>query len=388
MNIFIYLKHFPPFADDLNEGTRKAVHGLASGLTNLGTSATILCEGLRDNVFYSKYGYHIRCFYNPKCQVKDTVANSASFTIAPSLELYLKTLQRSDLVILNGIFHRSIYSISRLLRKYSIPYIVAPHDPYHPTIFKKNTHLKLPYWHLFEKRLLQQALAVQVLDKRHEEWLQKLNLKTQVFEVSNGFSPGDVRPDSALRWSMHGSANLFFLGRLDAYNKGLDLLLKAFAQVALSSDVKLSIQGPDWGDRIALETQVIKLGLAEKVTFLKPDYNRSPSDIIADYDIFCVPSRFEGFSLSALEAMLAGRVVLISEIAGLAPHVAASQCGVLVQPNIASITSGIEEILKRRSEWKEMGLRGRNYVLQNLHWNNIAATALKGYQHLMAQHSL
>ena len=39
------------------------------------------------------------------------------------------------------------------------------------------------------------------------------------------------------------------------------------------------------------------------------------------HDLFVLPSRFEGFGLSALEAMLAARPVLVSDVAGLAPHI-------------------------------------------------------------------
>lgn len=383
MNIYLYLKHFLPSGNDLNEGTRKSVHGLASGLVNNGASVTILCEGTRNCVHQSTFGYKIRCFVNSNSGSYGSVADSASFTIAPGFEEFFRSRKDDTLVILNGIFHRSVYSISRLLKKYSIPYIVAPHDPYHPSIFKKNAHLKLPYWYLFEKRVLNQAAAVQVLDKQHGKWLQKLHVQTPVIEVLNGFSPEDVPSDSVLKWRDHGSAKLFFLGRLDAYNKGLDLLLKAFSQVVPIADVELTIQGPDWGDRDRLEKQSERLGIGKYVTFLEPNYLRRPSELILKYDIFCLPSRFEGFGLSALEGILTGRVLIVSEVAGIASHVTPAGCGLIIRPDCSSIKAGILDLLRRRTEWKEMGLSGRHYALTHLHWNNIAASAMKQYEQLM-----
>jgi glycosyltransferase involved in cell wall biosynthesis len=148
------------------------------------------------------------------------------------------------------------------------------------------------------------------------------------------------------------------------------------------SDAQLTLQGPDWGDRPKLEKQTSKLAISDRVTFLEPNYQVSPSALIANYDIFCIPSRFEGFSLSALEAMLAGRVIVVSEIAGIAPHVQASGCGVVVKPEANAISAGFQELLQRRSEWKTMGLQGREYVLEKLDWQNIAAQALEQYQRL------
>jgi len=97
------------------------------------------------------------------------------------------------------------------------------------------------------------------------------------------------------------------------------------------------------------------------------------------HDIFCVPSRFEGFSLSALEAMLGGRVIVISEVAGLAPHVLASGAGQVIQPTVASILSALTQLLACRDRWPEMGLAGRNYALKNLKWETIAQTAATAY---------
>ena len=81
--------------------------------------------------------------------------------------------------------------------------------------------------------------------------------------------------------------------------------------------------------------------------------------------------------------MLAGRVLLVSEVAGIAPHVQASGCGVIVAPTVAAIRQGLVELLERRSEWKEMGLKGREYALEHLRWNNIAFAALQQYQQLV-----
>lgn len=378
MKIFLYLKHFPSSLENINEGTSKAVHGLAKGLVACGIEVIILCEGAQtDSLVKTSAGYYIAAFAS-----KNT---KPSFKLSSNLEKYIANISGSahSLFILNGIFHLSVYALSRLLRKHSLPYIVAPHDPYHPTIFNKNAHLKWPYWYLFERRMLRQARAIQVLDKRHAEWLRRLEVKTPVVEVPNGFSIADVHPESHLSWSIDREPKLLFLGRLDTYNKGLDILLDAFAEFSEVLGCKLTIQGPDWGDRAMLEAQTTRLKLSDRVNFLEPDYNLSPSSIIANYDIFCITSRFEGFSLSALEAMLAGRVLLVSEVAGIAPHVQSSGCGIVVKPELSSIKAGLISLVQQRSQWQQMGLRGRQYVLENLDWKSIASSALEQYRLLL-----
>jgi glycosyltransferase involved in cell wall biosynthesis len=392
MHIFLYLKHFPATGDWLHEGTTKAVHGLASGIVACGAQATVLCEADQTSQVQAAAGYTIACFR----QASQRGSSAPSLRLAPELQTFLReqATQPGGLVILNGIFHRSVYALSRLLAKTGIPYIVAPHDPYHPSIFQTNRYLKLAYWHLLEKPMLQRACAVQLLDPRHQEWLVRRGIQTPTVAVPNGFEPCDVIAETAIQWPYpddHAPSNplpppphLFFLGRIDRYNKGLDILIDALAQIRATTPIKLTIQGPDWGDRRQLAAQAQALNLAEAVCFMEPDYARSPANLAAQHEVFCLPSRFEGFGLVAIEAMLAGRVLLVSEVAGIAPYVQASGCGVVVAPTVAGVAEGIEHLLAVRSQWPEMGRRGRQYVLDHLQWQGIAAQALVAYSQMLA----
>ncbi len=375
MQIYFYLKHFPLQDLPFSEGVTKAVHGLACGLITQGQSVIILGEGPTSGVRQSEYGYEIRVF---------PAANThPSFKISPELATFLATqVNPNDRVILNGIFHRSVYAVSKQLKRFGIPYIVAPHDPYHPAIFQKNKLVKTVYWHLKEARMLRSAAGIQVLDDRHIQWLTKRGIQTPAIALPNGFEPQDVMPEMRLVWQIHEIPQLYFLGRLDAYNKGLDLLLESVADLVRERPLHLTLQGPDWGDRALLISQVERLGIQKYVTFLEPDFGARSAELAMGYDLFCVPSRFEGFSLSALEAMLAGRVVLISTVAGLAPHIEACGAGTVVEPTVAGIRSGLLSLLDRRDEWQTLGRVGRAYALGSLRWEAIAEAALAFYREI------
>ncbi|WP_019504091.1 glycosyltransferase [Pleurocapsa sp. PCC 7319] len=376
MKIYFYLKHFSPYGERPIGGTSTIIHGLATGLVACGADVTILCERQNASSFQTDIGYKIECFSNHN--------EAPSFAISPELKQYFRNYiseKNNTIVVINGTFHPSVYSVSRLLKRLKVPYIAAPLDIYHPAMLKKNSHLKWPYWHLFEKRMLRDSKAVQLYDRRHAKWLQKLEINNPIIEAPGGFLLEDVPAESSLKWREHKASKFFFFGRVDTHHKGLDILLDAFAQIAGATNATLTIQGPGQRDKDKLQKKATRLVSKDRVTFLEPDYDSS-SLIISKYDIFCLPSRFEGFGLSALEAMLAGRVLLVSEVAGIAPHVRASGCGVVVTPEVAAIKDGLMELLSVRSEWKEMGLKGRRYAIDNLHWNKIAAAALKHYEQM------
>jgi glycosyltransferase involved in cell wall biosynthesis len=82
---------------------------------------------------------------------------------------------------------------------------------------------------------------------------------------------------------------------------------------------------------------------------------------------------------------LAGCVLLVSASAGIAEHVHASGCGLVVQPTVKSIQEGLNRLLSCRDRWPEMGRRGQQYALDHLPWRTIARQALSEYQALMGR---
>ncbi|OGA11079.1 MAG: hypothetical protein A3D95_13685 [Betaproteobacteria bacterium RIFCSPHIGHO2_12_FULL_69_13] len=377
MHVALYLKHFPAGAP-LRDGTSRAVGGLAQGLAENGARVTVLCEGPARVSLDGGRGYEIECFANR--------APYRTFALAPELKRYVaeRLARRRSLCLVNGMFVPSVYAMARWLRRHGVAYVAVPHDPYDPALFGRNAHLKWPYWFLLERRLLKRARAIQVLDGRHGLALRRLGVDTPLIETENGVAPEGVPGESLLRWREPGEPARFgFLGRIDAYNKGLDILLDAFARVAASADARLTVRGPDWGDRARLEKRAAESGVAGRVAFPGPDYSRASPEILSEYDVFCLPSRFEGFGLAALEAMLAARVLLVSERAGIARHVIASGCGVTVPPTVEGVAAGLTELLGRRREWRAMGLSGRRHALERLRWKDIAAQALNCYERLL-----
>lgn len=101
------------------------------------------------------------------------------------------------------------------------------------------------------------------------------------------------------------------------HQKGFDVLLDAFAIVSGSlSDVRLVLMG-DGPERSALEKQADALGVGHSVSFTGWV---APSKITEEIDratLMVVPSREEGFGLSALEAAIRGRATIAARVGGL-----------------------------------------------------------------------
>ncbi|MGC2856373.1 WecB/TagA/CpsF family glycosyltransferase [Novispirillum sp. DQ9] len=383
MKIAIYLKHFPLDWRTLGEGTSKAVRGFATSLVAAGAEVTVLCEGDSAGERLAPGGYVVRRFAGG--------GRGSSFRVSPLLRAWLTGPQRPDLVLLNGMFLPSAYTLSRDLVGAGVPYILAPHDPYNGFMFRKSALRKAVYWRLCEKTVLRDSLAVQVLDGRHAQWLRRRGVQVPTVTVPCGHMPEDLprQPLDAGRVAADRPLSFYFLGRMDAYNKGLDLLIDGFVAALGDKPARLVLQGPDWGDAASLRRRAARRlagvpGGDGRIAFLPPAFDRTPAALMAEHDVVCVPSRYEGFSLQALEGMLAGKVVLSSDICGISPYVRQADCGVVVQPTADGVAAGLAALWERRAQWPEMGRRGRALARDALRWDDIARRALIQYRALLA----
>lgn len=109
---------------------------------------------------------------------------------------------------------------------------------------------------------------------------------------------------------------LVWTGRLSA-QKGLDLLLPALARgVASGRDFRLDLVG-DGPEAPALAARCGELSLDGRVVFVGALHRDEIRGRLAAADAFVLPSRYEGMSNAALEAMEAGLPLLLTRCGGI-----------------------------------------------------------------------
>ena len=144
--------------------------------------------------------------------------------------------------------------------------------------------------------------------------------------------------------------------------KGFDLLLGAAQRLlATIPDLHILIVG-DGPRRPFLEEKVEQLGLHGRVHLVGTAEDiRLP---LAAMDVFVFPVRWnEGFGLSLVEAMAAGKPVVATRVGAVPDIVRHGQDGWLVEPeDVVSMADGIAHLLRDPSAARRMGQTARERV--------------------------
>ena len=122
------------------------------------------------------------------------------------------------------------------------------------------------------------------------------------------------------------------VGRIEPL-KGLDILIRAAAQVTEHSRLRLIVAGGDEAAHAEFERLIAiaeEVGIRDQLSFIGAiDHDELPTYYRAA-DVVVMPSFSESFGLVAVEAMASGIPVVVSRVGGLASTVADGRTGYLI----------------------------------------------------------
>ena len=245
-----------------------------------------------------------------------------------------------------GVIDFSVYSPVRAPGDRPIGYVV--HMPIGPTAADRWGRVLGAMVARRERRMLGRARRIQTTSRWMEERLRPITGPgTGIDIVGSGVD------EAFFRLSRQEPSHLLFYGRLDSYQKGLDILLEAYARTRrdMQEAPELVIAGR--GDRGRVEEAVASAGL-DGVRIEAPVTRERVLELLSQALLLLMPSRFEGLPVVPMEAMAAGVPVIASHVGGLGEIVDDGRSGVLVPPeNPASLGDTVTALLRdppRRAE--------------------------------------
>jgi glycosyltransferase involved in cell wall biosynthesis len=148
------------------------------------------------------------------------------------------------------------------------------------------------------------------------------------------------------------------IGRLEP-QKGYDVLIRALGDVAHATLVVVG----GGSERAALEELAARLGVANRVIWV--GWSDEPRSYLGAFDVFAFPSRFEGFPLAVLEALLARVAVVATDVGSTPEAILDGKTGLLVPAeDPAALARTIERLLADEPLRRRLGEQGRRLVLE------------------------
>lgn len=146
-------------------------------------------------------------------------------------------------------------------------------------------------------------------------------------------------------------------------DKGVEYLLEAFASfVKRTHDCSCLVVG-EGKSLEGLKSLSMKSNIADSVFFT--GFIEDIQTAFAVIDIFILPSFHETFGLSILEAMLAGKPVIASNVGGIPELVDNGVTGILVPPkNADAIEKAVSDLVTDKEKMERMGQKGRKRAIE------------------------
>jgi glycosyltransferase involved in cell wall biosynthesis len=167
------------------------------------------------------------------------------------------------------------------------------------------------------------------------------------------------------------------IGRLEA-QKGYDILIRALVAI---EDATLVLVG-EGSERAALEQLASEVGVAERVVWV--GWSEDARNYLGTFDVFAFPSRFEGFPLAVLEALLARAAVVATDVGSIGEAVRHGETGLLVpRDDAAALADAIRKLLTDGPLRRRLGEQGRRLVLERFTAENMTSAFESLYEELL-----
>jgi len=191
----------------------------------------------------------------------------------------------------------------------------------------------------------------------------------------------DARPVDPKEFNLSpDKKKIIFVGRLDPV-KNIDILIRVMNTISQKLDVQLLILG-DGPQRDFLEQLTRNLRLSHCIRFIGP--RRNVEQWLKLADIFVLPSKWEGLSLSALEAMAVGVPIVASKTAGLTDIIQDGKTGLLVPPgDVQSLSAAVSRLINAPDFARRLAQAAQEHVRRNF---SLKAIVL-AHTHLYANRS-
>jgi glycosyltransferase involved in cell wall biosynthesis len=229
-----------------------------------------------------------------------------------------------DIIHVNslGFIWHDICVLIKKLQSKKTKFIITPHGPF-------MTLKEYPLYQKIAKKIVTVffKLSGKVYDKiievnpYQEEWLTNEYgfKKDKIIYIPNGIDNSLFEKESkrlkeylVKRYNLKNKLVITFIGRLSKY-KGVQDILEVLPK---NKNIKFIVIGQDAGYYNELKNIVTKNKLEDQIIFLQECSDKEKNGILELSEIFVLPSEWEAFGITILEAMAKGNAIITTKTEG------------------------------------------------------------------------
>jgi len=260
-----------------------------------------------------------------------------------------------------------------LKKRLGVPLVVQLHGDFFDNPYWLKENIKNLFFHLLGKWLIKRADGIRTVNSGIKQRLVNYGLSDDriwiipppVFLTKFRQSSPQRINNIRQRYSLEKGKAALFVGYLTKAKNIANLLRAAQVVIQKYAETKFLICG-DGGERRDLEHLSRKLGVSDNVIFT----GEIPYGDLPDYyhacDMFILPSNHESFGLVLIEAGMAKKPVVATDVSGPRDIVLDKITGFLVKPrNHEQLAARIIKLIEEPVMAKELGENARKHILAN-----------------------
>lgn len=229
---------------------------------------------------------------------------------------------KPEFIIFDGFWVIQHCFIAKFLKKKNIKYYIKPHGAFNK-IAQKNSKIK------FLKKLIAKILFFNNYVKNSNgliflNEMEKLNSiyhQKNEFILPNGVKRLDINLNR--KREKNQSINFIFLGRIDIFNKKLDILFDILIKKKkyfMENNIIFNFYGKGTKKDMEIFNNYLNK-MPEIIKYKGTVYGNEKYMILQENDIFILLSRFEGMPMGILEALSVGIPCFVSQETGMGKYI-------------------------------------------------------------------
>ena len=264
--------------------------------------------------------------------------------------------EKIDFIVVNTRFYRlSVYGM-KFAKKHHIPVITIEHGSAYLTFNNKFLDISERVYEKFithiGKKYCKDYYAVSEYSRKWlKEYPDDYHISDLTGELKEKLSP------------IENGISIAYTGRLIP-EKGVNVLIESFEQLRKKyENIYLILMGEG-----PLESDILKAN-DDHIIYLGRQSNKDVINILNKVDIFCLPSRSEGFSTSVLEAALTKCCIITTKRGGSVELITDDRYGIIIEDNrLYFVNEALEKVINDADYRKTSANNVYKRVIENFTW--------------------